>query len=273
MEENYCVYMHTLKIDERKYIGITKYGNNPNRRWANGAGYYHSGHFYNAIKKYKWDGFKHEILFENLSKNQACLKEQALIKLFQTQDPKYGFNITEGGEHCECTEETKIKLSNAQPNKKNISYDDLYHQYITLGKTIDECAEYFSCGTTTISNRLRLHNICKRYSIPNKNFISKEDLEYQYIILNKSREECSKYFNCSPGKIQQFMKKYNIKKDPKIIATNSSLKHKKCDISYNDLYYQYITLNKTQQECADYFNCTRRIIYLRLKLYELKKEA
>ena len=33
MEENiYCVYMHILLNDKRKYIGLTKHGSNPNKR-------------------------------------------------------------------------------------------------------------------------------------------------------------------------------------------------------------------------------------------------
>ena len=49
MEENtYCVYMHTLKVDGRKYIGITC--RRPNKRWRNGDGYKKQPYFYNAIK-------------------------------------------------------------------------------------------------------------------------------------------------------------------------------------------------------------------------------
>lgn len=42
-EGTYCVYLHTLKNDGRKYVGITK--TNPNHRWANGKGYKHNTYF------------------------------------------------------------------------------------------------------------------------------------------------------------------------------------------------------------------------------------
>ena len=49
---NYCVYMHVNKINNKKYIGITKQ-KTPESRWgANGVNYKGSPHFYAAIKKY-----------------------------------------------------------------------------------------------------------------------------------------------------------------------------------------------------------------------------
>lgn len=89
--------MHTLLVDGRKYIGITC--QDPKVRWNYGNGYRKNTYFWRAIKKYGWNAFKHEILFEDLSEGQACVKEQALIKLFQAQDPEKGFNLTSGGEH------------------------------------------------------------------------------------------------------------------------------------------------------------------------------
>lgn len=98
-KNSYCVYCHTLKIDGRKYIGITK--QKPEYRWRNGEGYhagdYHS-RFYNAIKKYGWDNFEHEILFDGLTDEEAKAIEIQLIEKYQTTNKKYGFNTLRGGD-------------------------------------------------------------------------------------------------------------------------------------------------------------------------------
>lgn len=213
-------------------------------------------------------------MFENLTKEQACNKEQALIKLFNTQDRSSGFNLTAGGEGAlNISEEARKKRSMASTTYI-ISKDELEYHLIILGETIMQCATMFNCSASTISYRAKLYSLVKnKNTVPNRNNISKKELSYQYIVLNKTREECAEYFNCSLGKIQAYMRKYNIKKDPKVIAKNTSLRLQQCHISQEDLYYQYITLNKTQEQCATYFNCTRRIIRGQLKVHNIKKEA
>ena len=47
---NYCIYMHILIRDNRKYIGITQ--QKPSLRWARGNGYKKNTYFYRAIQKY-----------------------------------------------------------------------------------------------------------------------------------------------------------------------------------------------------------------------------
>lgn len=109
MEENgYIVYKHTNKINGKVYIGITR--TNVELRWrSDGSGYKRCPKFYNAIKKYGWDNFSHEILFTGLSKEEACTLEIALISKYTREGISY--NISGGGEGCGIvSEETKEKL-------------------------------------------------------------------------------------------------------------------------------------------------------------------
>ena len=212
MENNYCVYMHVLELDGRKYIGITK--SSPKHRWANGKGYKKNIYFWNTIEKYGWTAFKHELLFENLSKEQAYSKEKALIKLFNTQNRQFGFNLTAGGDGASnISEETRKKRSIANTIFP-IAKDELEYHFITLNKTTKQCATMFNCSTSTISYRAKIYGLTKNKNIvSNRNTISRKELNHQYIVLNKTREECAEYFNCSLGKVQAYMRKYNIKKD------------------------------------------------------------
>lgn len=113
-DRNYKVYMHTAPND-KKYIGITKL--ELEVRCRNGRGYKNNKHFYNAINKYGWNNIKHEVLFDNLTKEEACLLEQCYIALYDTTNSKYGFNNTTGGEHYTPTEEAKRRNSEAHKGK------------------------------------------------------------------------------------------------------------------------------------------------------------
>ena len=73
----YTVYMHRNKTNGKVYIGQTSVS--VEERWKKGKGYHHNAHFQSAIKKYGWDGFEHLILYDGLTKEQACKLEQKLI--------------------------------------------------------------------------------------------------------------------------------------------------------------------------------------------------
>ena len=93
-ERRYTVYCHTNIINGKKYFGITAV--KPEYRWNHGKGYNHQV-FSKAISKYGWENFSHEILFEGLTKEEAELQEMSLIRQFKTQDHRYGYNISCGG--------------------------------------------------------------------------------------------------------------------------------------------------------------------------------
>ena len=114
----YTVYQHKNKINGKIYIGITS--QKPEQRWGSqGCNYKSSPHFYSAIQKYGWDNFEHNILFTDLTKEQACLKEQELIKNFNSMNREYGYNSTSGGDIFIMNEETKQKISQAMIGNQN----------------------------------------------------------------------------------------------------------------------------------------------------------
>lgn len=92
--KEFIVYMHENKINHKRYIGITC--QKPTQRWRGGKGY-KIGLFKKAIDKYGWDNFNHIVLYEHLTKEEACLKEQELIKQYNTMNVNYGYNLCEGG--------------------------------------------------------------------------------------------------------------------------------------------------------------------------------
>lgn len=114
----YTVYQHKNKVNGKNYFGITK--QEVEKRWGHeGINYKTSPYFYAAIQKYGWDNFEHIILFTNLTKDEACEKEQELIQRFNTMNRQFGYNSTSGGEAFVMNEETKQKISQAMMGNKN----------------------------------------------------------------------------------------------------------------------------------------------------------
>lgn len=100
----WLIYKHTNLINGKIYIGQTK--QTANNRWANGLGYnpYSNSRncvFWNAIQKYGWNSFKHEIIEDNIqTKEEADKRETYWIKYFNSyigfSNPN-GYNMTLGG--------------------------------------------------------------------------------------------------------------------------------------------------------------------------------
>lgn len=115
--KEFIVYIHTNLINNKKYVGITC--QKPSQRWRNGKGY-KNGSFAYAIKKYGWENFSHEILFDKLNREQACKKEIELILKYNTMDKSKGYNLCEGGNLTtgyHYTEEAKQKMSESRKDR------------------------------------------------------------------------------------------------------------------------------------------------------------
>ena len=82
----------------------------------------------NAVAKYGWENFTHEILADNLTLDEASDAEKRFIEEYHSTDRRYGYNLTDGGyigyhlpdatrelirqQHIgmRCSEETKQKI-------------------------------------------------------------------------------------------------------------------------------------------------------------------
>lgn len=121
---DYTVYIHTNKVNGKRYIGITR--QSVEERWCGGKGYKHCTYFYRAIQKYGWDGFDHDVFASNLTEDEATHMEKLLIKELQTQDPEFGYNIADGGSTTRISEEGRKRLSEQKMGDKNPCYGKIY---------------------------------------------------------------------------------------------------------------------------------------------------
>lgn len=117
-ENTYCIYIHINTINKKVYIGQTKLKPYSKRWGKEGAYYKECPYFWQAIQKYGWSAFTHNILEDNLSLEQANEKEKYYIQKYNATNLNYGYNLSEGGYNSKMTEETKKKISEALKGKK-----------------------------------------------------------------------------------------------------------------------------------------------------------
>ena len=117
--KKFYVYVHTCTANGKRYVGCTTQAR-PELRWQRGRGYQHNDHFYRAILKHGWNNFQHEV-FEVESEEEMYRKEVELISFYHSNDPRYGYNHSSGGEKsasgCIRSEETRKKMSEALKGK------------------------------------------------------------------------------------------------------------------------------------------------------------
>lgn len=114
----WTVYIHKFP-NGKVYIGITS--KSAEKRWRDGKGYKTQKLMWKAIKKYGWNNIEHLVLYENLEETEAKSKEKELIKQYNSNDRKYGYNLTIGGDGVigyTYTDEAKEKMRQAQLGHK-----------------------------------------------------------------------------------------------------------------------------------------------------------
>lgn len=146
----YIVYKHTSP-NGKSYIGLTC--QTMERRARGGLGYLECTAFYNAIQKYGWDNFAHEVLESDLSFEQACERERYYIALFKTLTSENGYNLENGGRvNCRVSEETRAKISESLTGRKR-------------GPASNETKRKISVAHTGMKMPPRSEEHCKKLSV------------------------------------------------------------------------------------------------------------
>ena len=113
----YCHYFPNGKV----YVGLTCHSEDiEGKRFGHdGCKYKEQPLVYRAIQKYGWDNIQHEIIARYISRESAVNIEKDLISLYRSNERKYGYNISPGGEEGSYhSEETKKKMSEQRRGKK-----------------------------------------------------------------------------------------------------------------------------------------------------------
>lgn len=136
------------------YIGMTF--KIPEKRWGrNGIRYKSNGHFWNAINKYGWNNFNHDIVTSELSKEEAESLEKELIAKYNSANNKFGYNIALGGNHVgKFSEETKMKISDAITGIKRTEETRLRLSISHQGKVGENASFYGKCHTEDTKQKI-----------------------------------------------------------------------------------------------------------------------
>lgn len=210
MCNNYIVYKHTSPSG-KVYIGITKF--DPKYRWLNnGRGYRNQTIFFNAIIKYGWINFKHEILYTELSEEKALDKEEELIRKYKSYDRRFGYNVSLRG----ClipTNTTNSTRSNSRRkeilpiptwknrgkiiHKFNTATDSIVRTY----RSVHELAVELDVPIETLRTRLNKYGILEypeyyyKYANNQTPKVDMLSLNGEYIRIFSSLNDAYKYIN------------------------------------------------------------------------------
>ena len=203
---NWNVYIHIFP-NNKKYVGITN--QNPETRWGkDGKGYIKQKVMWAAIQKYGWENVQHEILYTNLSKEEADNKEKELIKIFESAVwMGNGYNVQEGGD------------SRISVNREELM--SLWQE----GKTASEISKILKCNISTIMRILDSMDVSKEERKKRQQKAAGEatkescgikvnqfDLEHNFIATYQSIQEARKAVNannqyyiksCCEGKVSR----------------------------------------------------------------------
>ena len=163
-EHNYRLYRHTNLINGKVYFGVTK-NKMEYRAGKNGAKYWQCTYFNNAIQKYGWDNFSHEVIAENLTKDQASFYERTMIKAYRSNEREFGYNIQPGGLHAGGMSPEGFERfisASMEANKKPVVSFSRKGKRLMWFDSAQSAADYYGVSHSSVDHALRQGNhACK----------------------------------------------------------------------------------------------------------------
>lgn len=208
--------LYDPSTNDTRYIGKS---NRPRGR------YYQHMNIKNKRRSYKISWIK-SLLNENKKPYYYIIDEVPVVEweyweqYWIEQFKQWGFNLTnlteggQGGNGYKHTEKTKKKLSKSH-----------------LGKTLTE--EHKKKISDAIKEKAKDNPMYNRGEGNKRKPLNKDELHHQYITLDKSMPQLSKYFNVSEKKIFNELKIYNIKKEEGWWLDKIANQYKKTVLQYD----------------------------------------
>ncbi len=226
--KKYVVYCHTAPSG-KKYVGCTS--TELEKRFRQGRGYSNNTRFWADICTYGWDNFEHEVLYSDLTENEALEIECQLINEWNLLDPEFGYNLRDleagfsdasrqamsdarrGNNNCHgrvLSEETKKKISDSLVDYYS-THDNPFKGRHHTQETIEKLRK------RTISEETRRKLRDSHVSLFGKNNPSARPIlqftkdgefvksyEYASLAANELGADLSSIIKCCRGKIKSF---------------------------------------------------------------------
>lgn len=275
----YEIYCHTNKVNGKRYVGFTK--NGIMKRWAEHIKEikYNKYYFKNAIKKYGLDAWEHEVLEVVIGLTKACEAEVKWIATYESNNPKFGYNPTAGGDSmCFSKEEraannTKYKTKYKFGKEEILCFAAQSLQYSDLASKLNIPKKRLEFKV----NKLNIRNEVNALILKNQNASIKIETVINLAKTYKNRNLVAKKLNCSNIFIYNFVKYNNLSK---YFKEDSEEIKKELEVEQNNLKNKIIELAKKSltvkqlvHACGKshlfYFSETLKVLNIKDEVYKI----